>query len=62
MQFDYHTKFKEKVNEKAASDHRTSPIGRDRNGLAYWSLKVSLFMSVTLLLNFSTRLAITMQN
>ena len=39
-QFDCHPKFKEKVNDISAVELRTNPIGRDRNGLAYWYLVV----------------------
>ncbi|KAH9512758.1 hypothetical protein Btru_038123, partial [Bulinus truncatus] len=35
-QFDYNVKFKEKVNESSAEDMRFLPIGRDREGQAYW--------------------------
>ncbi|CAL1542884.1 unnamed protein product [Lymnaea stagnalis] len=35
-QFDCNIKFKEKVNESNAEDMRFLPIGRDKNGQAYW--------------------------
>ncbi|GFN75751.1 chromosome alignment-maintaining phosphoprotein 1 [Plakobranchus ocellatus] len=35
-QFDYNVKFKEKVNESSAEDMRFLPIGRDKEGQAYW--------------------------
>ncbi|XP_076096178.1 uncharacterized protein LOC143067060 [Mytilus galloprovincialis] len=35
-QFDQNSSFKEKVNKLAPEDMRFQPIGRDKNGLAYW--------------------------
>ncbi len=40
-QFDFNVKFKEKINEQTATQLRCQPIGRDKNGLAYWYLVVS---------------------
>lgn len=40
-QFDFNLKFKEKVNESSAEDMRLLPIGRDKEGQAYWYLLVS---------------------
>ncbi|XP_062588739.1 remodeling and spacing factor 1-like [Saccostrea cucullata] len=37
-QFDFNSKFKEQINAKPAEDMRFEPLGRDRNGLAYWYL------------------------
>ncbi|XP_059177548.1 uncharacterized protein LOC131956927 isoform X2 [Physella acuta] len=37
-QFDFNLKFKEKVNESSAEDMRLLPIGRDKEGQAYWYL------------------------
>ncbi|XP_005111492.1 uncharacterized protein LOC101854765 isoform X3 [Aplysia californica] len=37
-QFDFNLKFKEKVNESQAEDMRFLPIGRDKDGQAYWYL------------------------
>ncbi|CAG5136604.1 unnamed protein product [Candidula unifasciata] len=35
-QFDYNLKFKEKVNGESAEEMRLLPIGRDKEGQAYW--------------------------
>ena len=35
-QFDKNVKFKEKINEKSSAELRFLPIGRDKDGLAYW--------------------------
>lgn len=40
-QFDFNSKFKEQINAKPADDMRFEPLGRDKNGLAYWYLIVS---------------------
>ena len=40
-QFDCNNKFKEKINEKSAQDLRSLPLGRDKDGLAYWYILVS---------------------
>lgn len=37
-QFDCHTKFKEKVNDKKPFELRQQPIGRDKRGYQYWYL------------------------
>ncbi|XP_061190408.1 remodeling and spacing factor 1-like [Saccostrea echinata] len=37
-QFDFNSKFKEQINAKPAEDMRFEPLGRDKNGLAYWYL------------------------
>ena len=39
-QFDQNSTFKEKINKIAPEDMRFQPIGRDRNGLAYWYMLV----------------------
>lgn len=41
-QFDYNIKFKEKVNEFQPEEMRFLPAGRDRDGMTYWYLMVSL--------------------
>ena len=40
-QFDLNKTFKEKINEKTPEDLRYLPLGRDKNGLAYWYMLVS---------------------
>ncbi|KAK3094822.1 hypothetical protein FSP39_006693 [Pinctada imbricata] len=35
-QFDLNKTFKEKINEKTPEELRYMPLGRDKNGLAYW--------------------------
>ncbi|XP_064615181.1 remodeling and spacing factor 1-like [Liolophura sinensis] len=37
-QFDSNNRFKDKINDLDAADLRFLPIGRDKNGLAYWYL------------------------
>ena len=37
-QFDCNSKFKEKINEVGSVDLRVQPLGRDKDGLAYWIL------------------------
>jgi len=44
-QFDQNSTFKEKINKLAPEDMRFQPIGRDKNGLAYWYMLVSLTSS-----------------
>ena len=41
-QFDYNVKFKEKVNEAGAEQMRFLPIGRDKEGQAYWYFLVRI--------------------
>ena len=41
-QFDYNIKFKEKISEIKADEMRCQPLGRDKNGLAYWYFLVRL--------------------
>ena len=48
LQFDCNNKFKESINEKSSAELRFLPLGRDRNGLAYWYLIVSVDLWFTL--------------
>lgn len=41
-QFDCNNKFKDKINETPIEDMRFQPVGRDKNGMAYWYFLVSL--------------------
>jgi hypothetical protein len=41
-QFDCNNKFKDKVNEIPVEEMRFQPVGRDKDGMAYWYLLVSL--------------------
>lgn len=43
-QFDQNSSFKEKVNKLAPEDMRFQPIGRDKNGLAYWYMLVCILI------------------
>lgn len=35
-QFDCNVKFKDKINEIPIEEMRFLPVGRDKNGMAYW--------------------------
>jgi len=61
-QFDYNNKFKEKVNEKPPDVMRFQPIGRDKNGLAYWYLLVSISTAVNETLTLNLMKYMTMHN
>lgn len=41
-QFDYNLKFKETINGQSAEEMRLLPIGRDKEGQAYWYFLVSM--------------------
>ena len=53
-QFDSNIKFKDRINELLPEDMRVLPIGRDKNGLAYWYMMVGILCLFQFLMTIFT--------